>query len=463
MNRYPLWKYIVIAVALAIGLFYTLPNFFPEVPAVQVSSTKAKVDTALLATVEDTLKANSITFRGAALDATGIKVRFEDPDTQLKARDVLQGKLGDNYIVALNLLSTSPGWLASIGALPMYLGLDLRGGVHFLLQVDMKAALDKAGDRYATDLRSLMRSEKVQYAGIAREGSNVVLRFRDEAERTKARLAIEKTYQDLALRETESAGGDFRLIAGLEAGSAEAHPGRRRRAEHPDPAQPRERARRGRADHPAAGRGARRRAAAGRAGHRARQGHPRPHRVARDPHGQRRAGRARVGDRRQRADRQRPLHRARRHAAGGAPPGGAHRRPHQRCAAGLRPAQQRAGRAREPRPHGRAHLQGSDARERRQAHGDRAGREGQGRSDHGAGHPRGNRRRPRADQRPHDHPRSQRRRAADARRRAGGADGDRRGAHGRPVARRREHREGLQLGAVRLHRAGDLHDRATTS
>jgi preprotein translocase subunit SecD len=216
MNRYPLWKYIVIAVALAIGLFYTLPNFFPEVPAVQVSSAKAKVDTALLATVEDTLKANNITFRGAALDATGIKVRFDDPDTQLKARDVLQGKLGDNFIVALNLLSTSPGWLASIGALPMYLGLDLRGGVHFLLQVDMKAALDKAGDRYATDLRSLMRSERVQYAGIAREGSNVVLRFRDEAERTKARLAIEKTYQDLALRETEGAGGDFRLIAGLK-------------------------------------------------------------------------------------------------------------------------------------------------------------------------------------------------------------------------------------------------------
>jgi preprotein translocase subunit SecD len=216
MNRYPLWKYIVIGVALAVGLFYTLPNFFPEAPAVQVSSTKAKVDTALLASVEDTLKSGNITFRGAALDATGIKVRFDDPDTQLKARDVLQAKLGDNYIVALNLLSTSPRWLASIGALPMYLGLDLRGGVHVLLQVDMKAALDKAGDRYATDLRSLMRGEKIQYAGIAREGSNVVLRFRDEAERTKARVVIEKTYQDLALRDSEAPGGEFRLVAGLK-------------------------------------------------------------------------------------------------------------------------------------------------------------------------------------------------------------------------------------------------------
>jgi preprotein translocase subunit SecD len=216
MNRYPLWKYIVIGVALAIGLFYPLPNFFPEAPAVQVSSTKAKVDTALLGSVEDTLKSGNITFRGAALDATGIKVRFDDPDTQLKARDVLQAKLGDNYIVALNLLSTSPRWLASIGALPMYLGLDLRGGVHFLLQVDMKAALDKAGDRYATDLRSLMRGERIQYAGIAREGSNVVLRFRDEAERTKARVVIEKTYQDLALRDSEAPGGEFRLVAGLK-------------------------------------------------------------------------------------------------------------------------------------------------------------------------------------------------------------------------------------------------------
>ena len=187
MNRYPLWKYVLIAVALVVGIVYTLPNFFPEVPAVQVSSSKAsaKVDSALLATVEDALKAASITYRGAALDPTGIKVRFDDPDTQLKAKDVLQGKLGDDYIVALNLLSSSPHWLAAIGALPMYLGLDLRGGVHFLLQVDMKAALDKAADRYTTDIRSLLREKKVQYGGVVREGTSVVVRFRDEAERQR--------------------------------------------------------------------------------------------------------------------------------------------------------------------------------------------------------------------------------------------------------------------------------------
>ncbi len=292
MNRYSLWKYVVIAVALVVGVLYTLPNFFPEVPAVQVSSPKVKADSALLGMVEDALKAGNVPFRGAALDATGVKVRFADTDTQLKARDVIQAKLGDSYIVALNLLSSSPQWLASIGALPMYLGLDLRGGVHFLLQVDMKAALDKAGDRYTTDIRSLMRNEKVQYGGIARDGANVVLRFKDGAERTKARTVIEKNYPDLALREATT--GPRRRPAAHrrpEARGAEAHPGGRGPAEHPDPAQSRQRTGRGRADHPAAGSRARRRAAARRAGHRARQGHPGPDRVARDPDGQRGTGR----------------------------------------------------------------------------------------------------------------------------------------------------------------------------
>jgi preprotein translocase subunit SecD len=218
MNRYPLWKYIVIAVALVIGFLYTLPNFFPEVPAVQVSSSKAavKIDTALLGTVETTLKDGGVPYLGTELDPVGIKVRLADVDTQIKAKDLLQTKLGENYIVALNQLSTSPRWLASIGALPMYLGLDLRGGVHFLLQVDMKAALDKSADRYTADIRSLLREKKVQYAGIGREGANVVLRFRDDSERNRARLEIEKAYTDLALRDADAGGGDLRLVASLK-------------------------------------------------------------------------------------------------------------------------------------------------------------------------------------------------------------------------------------------------------
>ena len=208
---------MIIAVALVVGIVFTVPNFFPEVPAVQVSSSKAavKVDNTLLATVEDTLKAAAIPYRGALLDATGVKLRFDDPDTQLKAKDALQTKLGDNYIVALNLLSATPRWLTAIHALPMYLGLDLRGGVHFLLQVDMKAALDKAADRYTTDIRSLMREKKVQYAGVGREGNNVVVRFRDEAERTKARVEIEKAFPDLVLRDADTTG-ELRLVGGLK-------------------------------------------------------------------------------------------------------------------------------------------------------------------------------------------------------------------------------------------------------
>ena len=217
MNRYPVWKYVLIAIALLVGIIYTLPNFFPEAPAVQVSSSKAtvKIDNALMASVETALKGAGIPYRGETLDATGVKVRFEDPDTQLKAKDVLQAKLGENYIVALNLLSSEPDWLIRIGALPMYLGLDLRGGVHFLLQVDMKAALDKAADRYTTDIRSLLRERKVQYGGVGREGTNVVVRFRDSAEREKARTAIGATYPDLLLRDADAGGGESRLVASL--------------------------------------------------------------------------------------------------------------------------------------------------------------------------------------------------------------------------------------------------------
>ena len=143
-------------------------------------------------------------------------MRFSDPDTQLKAKDALQARLGDNYIVALNLLSASPPWLTAIGALPMYLGLDLRGGVHFLLQVDMKAALDKAADRYTTDIRSLLREKKVVYAGVAREGTNVVVRFREAADRNKARTDIELAFPDLILRDADAPGGELRLVAGLK-------------------------------------------------------------------------------------------------------------------------------------------------------------------------------------------------------------------------------------------------------
>ena len=145
MNRYPLWKYILIGFTLAVAVVYTIPNLFGEVPAVQVSPVRAtlKADDALRARAEDVLKQNGIVADGVFVDATGVKLRFEDTETQYRARDALQKAFGDDYVVALNLLSRNPQWLDAIGAKPMYLGLDLRGGVHFLLQVDMKAAIAK--------------------------------------------------------------------------------------------------------------------------------------------------------------------------------------------------------------------------------------------------------------------------------------------------------------------------------
>ena len=170
MNRYPLWKYILIGVVLLVALIYMLPNFFGEVPAVQVSPVRStlKADAALRSRVEDILQKAKLVPSGVSLDATSVKARFEDPETQLRAKDALQGALGDDYVVALNLLSRNPEWLAAIGALPMYLGLDLRGGVHFLLQVDMKGALQKKMEAYGNDIRGGLREKRIQYSGLAR-------------------------------------------------------------------------------------------------------------------------------------------------------------------------------------------------------------------------------------------------------------------------------------------------------
>jgi preprotein translocase subunit SecD len=217
MNRYPAWKYLIIAVAILLGLLYTLPNFYGESPAVQISPlrTAAKADTALLQRVEDTLKKANIVPDGLFLDTTGIKVRFADTDTQIRARDTLQSVLGNGYMVALNLLSNSPQWLASIGALPMYLGLDLRGGVHFMLQVDMKGALSKALDRLSTDMRGSLREKKIPYAGLDKHGSQVVVKFRDAEARKRAEAEISKVYEDLSLRE-QNVGDEFHLTAVLK-------------------------------------------------------------------------------------------------------------------------------------------------------------------------------------------------------------------------------------------------------
>ena len=216
MNRYPLWKYVFIGIALTIGLLYTLPNFFGEVPAVQISPAKAtaKVDETLLSRVDQALTQANIKPEGMFLDPASIKVRLADTDTQLRAKDVLQGAVGENYVVALNLLSSSPRWLTKINALPMYLGLDLRGGVHFLLQVDMKGALTKAADRYVADIRTTLRGKEIRYAGLSRDGQNVVVKFRDSQTRDQAAAEIGKQNPDLLLNSSE-AGSEFTITAAL--------------------------------------------------------------------------------------------------------------------------------------------------------------------------------------------------------------------------------------------------------
>ena len=216
MNRYPLWKYIVIAVALVLGLLYTLPNFYGEVPAVQISATKGtvKVDTALLQKIEQSLKQANIAYTNPVLEENSVKVRFKDTDAQLQARSLLADQLGRDYVVALNLLSTSPAWLTSIHALPMYLGLDLRGGVHFLLQVDMKAAVDKAMERYAGDIRTNLREKKIQYTGVSRQGQTVQIRFPDRDSRSNGIDEIHRSSPDLVLEESEQ-GADFMVNASL--------------------------------------------------------------------------------------------------------------------------------------------------------------------------------------------------------------------------------------------------------
>ena len=208
MNRYPLWKYLVIVIALLIGGLYSLPNFYGEAPAVQVSSAKPtiKVDLATQSRVEKILSDASIDNTGVFFEAAGnvgsIKIRFNNTDIQLRARDLLQQKLNadqndPNYTVALNLLSNTPGWLNAINALPMPLGLDLRGGVYFLLQVDMKGAVQKKVTSLATDIRSQLRDKNIRHQGIDRGADSITINFGSADEAETARSLLNTSQPDL--------------------------------------------------------------------------------------------------------------------------------------------------------------------------------------------------------------------------------------------------------------------------
>ena len=217
MNRFPLWKYVLIGITLVVAFLYSLPNFFGEVPAVQLSPLRAveKVDTTLLGQVETALKSAKLTYTGLELAGNSVKVRFASTDDQIKAKDVLQTSLGDRNTVALNLVSASPSWLTAINALPMYLGLDLRGGVHFLLEVDMKAALEKAAIRYQNDFRTELRSDKIRYGRISREGNAVTVHFATRDQRDAGVDKLSTVFSDLAFTPEDQADG-FTLTARLK-------------------------------------------------------------------------------------------------------------------------------------------------------------------------------------------------------------------------------------------------------
>ncbi|PUA20567.1 protein translocase subunit SecD [Glaciimonas sp. PCH181] len=226
MNRYPLWKYIVIVFALLFGVLYTLPNFFGESPAVQISSGKStlKVDSALSGRVEQVLQQANLAPLSIVFDDAGpqgsVRARFADTDAQFKAKALLEKELNTDptdptYVVAFNLVPNTPQWLQSIHAFPMFLGLDLRGGVHFLMQVDVKAVANKRIQGLQSSARSIMRDKDIRYSGIDRNGDAIEMRFPDQDTLSKARDLLSGQLPDLTLTDGP-AGGDIKLIATLK-------------------------------------------------------------------------------------------------------------------------------------------------------------------------------------------------------------------------------------------------------
>ncbi|MFM8760946.1 MAG: protein translocase subunit SecD [Polynucleobacter victoriensis] len=227
MNRYPLWKYLVIAVALLIGAIYTLPNFFGEAPAVQVSAGKVtvKIDLGTQERITQILSNAQIQPKGIQFERIGangtIKIRLDSTDNQLKVKDTLQKALNPDsndpsYVIALNLISNTPAWLSSMGAMPMYLGLDLRGGVHFLLQVDMRGALQKKIESLSADARSQLREKSIRHSGVERQNDSIIIKFAKEDEALAARLLLNKNIPDLEFNSQKSADG-FKLVGEFKA------------------------------------------------------------------------------------------------------------------------------------------------------------------------------------------------------------------------------------------------------
>ena len=199
MNRYPLWKYLLIIAVVAVGSLYALPNLYGKDPALQISASRAaEISELTRFSVEDALDEAGLEHIAMDLGANSLTVRFKDEGAQLKAQEVVKEALGQAYTVALNLAPATPGWLRLFGAEPMFLGLDLRGGVHFLMEVDMEAAVAKAEERYVSDIRTQLRDQRIRYKTITRNRGGVLLaRFRDDEQRQRGAAEIEENFPDL--------------------------------------------------------------------------------------------------------------------------------------------------------------------------------------------------------------------------------------------------------------------------
>lgn len=223
MNRYPLWKYLVIVAAVLFGVIYTLPNLFGESPAVQISSVRStvKIDTQMMDQVQQILRDDDVPFDGIYFDASGmhstVKVRFTNTDIQFKAKEILENRLNTNpedptYSIAFNLLPNTPRWLQRLHALPMYLGLDLRGGVHFLMQVDVDAAINSRIQGLQISARNLLRENNIRYSGLIRARDTVELQFNDPQTRQRAEKVLSNQLSEITLQEET---GSNKLIIAL--------------------------------------------------------------------------------------------------------------------------------------------------------------------------------------------------------------------------------------------------------
>ena len=213
MNQFSSWKYGVIIITVILSLVYALPNLYGESPAIQIMPIKSgeKIEASILASVENGLKEKNLTIAGLIIEPFSIKIKFSSPDEQLAAKSYVQDVLGESYVVALNLISNSPSWLTNIGALPMYLGLDLRGGVHFLMQLDLSKVTEKKSDGLLQDTRKLLRDEKVKYFASKKIGNSIEIKFRSLDDLGKAKDII------------RSQGGGRGIFGGSVAKTTEAY------------------------------------------------------------------------------------------------------------------------------------------------------------------------------------------------------------------------------------------------